>query len=172
MAKRKRKPGSGPSLKLMKTYEEPEFIPYIHHTEAGIIEVWQEFPTLTDGDVRKALRGLIKSIQKWDQPLDQPAQLVEEDPVILGIVNEDKIDMLTVAIMEGMQDAFDVAEPLTVEDLLGVLKRINHSIGNMNTGMRQQSYLQFINGMQNQISGRDPDFMDRVVKRIGRMARG
>lgn len=172
MAKRKRKSGSGSSLKLMKTYEEPEFIPYIHETEAGIIQVWHEVPTLTDGDVRKALRGVIKSIQKWDQPLDQPVQLVEEDMVIFGTGTDDKIDMLTVAIMEGMQDAFDASGPLTVQDLLGVLKRINHSIGNMNSGMRQQSYLQFVSGMQMEIAGRDPGFMDRVMGRLARLVRG
>ena len=162
MAKRKRKSGGGIKFQSRKTYEESEFIPYIHAAEGGIMSFWQAMPDLTDGDVRKALRGLVKSIQNWDVPQEQPADLIGEDTVVLGPTADDKTSLLQVAILEGVREAFDEAGPLTVEDLIGVLKRINYSVGSMNLGMRQQNYLHYVQGFRGQLTGENPGYLARI----------
>ena len=67
MAKRKRNRGSGSKLRPIKDYRDDEYIPYIFKTETGILQAWTIETKLTDGDVRQALRGLIKQISETDE---------------------------------------------------------------------------------------------------------
>ncbi len=60
MAKRKRRPGHGSKLRPVKDYRDDEYVPYIFKAESGILQAWTLKPDLRDGDVRQALRGLIK----------------------------------------------------------------------------------------------------------------
>ena len=172
MAKRKRKPGSGSAksvLKPIKDYRDDQYVPYIYGGERGIINVWQSWPEMTDGDVRQALRKLIKIGQGWAQPADSPADLTVPS---LEFAFEDRHDILCSAIIAGLKDVFAESGPLTVEDLLGVLKQMNYSIGNMNTGMRQQSYLRFVAGFLDQAEGKTGGFLHMVVERMARMKPG
>lgn len=142
MAKRKRKRGGGSKLQIQKDYRDDQYVPYIHKAETGIIEVWRAEPDLTDGEVRQALRDLIALIGNWDKPPTEPAILDDEPSLVFA--GDSKVDQLSEAIIDGLQIAFAEQGPLTIEDLIGVLKQINYSVGNMNTGLKQQGYLRFV----------------------------
>jgi len=149
MAKRKRQKGSGSKLQLKKTYEEAEFLPYIHDAEAGILDTWEVFPDLRDGDVRQVLRALISDIENAGElpPALQNPQ--EQEPPITVV--EDQAAMMRHLILSGLETAFFNHGALSLEDTVGVLKRMNYSVGSMNMGMKGQHYLNFLAGFQDEI---------------------
>jgi hypothetical protein len=170
MAKRKRgKSEGGSKLRPIKNYQDDVYLPYIYKAEKGIIYVWEEIPDLTDGDVREALRDLIKIIEGWDISLETAADLTD---VSLVFDDEYPIDLLCGAIIDGLISAFQQEGPLSIEDLIGVLKQINYSVGNMNIGMRQQGYLRFVSRFLTSMEDGDPSFMNKVVERVNRFVRG
>lgn len=152
MAKRKRKKGSGSKLRLEKTYEEDQFIPYFHDAEAGILQTWEAFPDLRDGDVRQVLRGLISDIEKAGELPPRLQNPQERQKVDLEVA--DQYDMMRQLILLGLENAFYNQGPLSLEDTIGVLKRMNYSVGNMNLGMKGQNYLHFLSDFQASIDSK------------------
>lgn len=173
MAKRKRKAGesaSGPKLKPMKDYREDQYIPYLHGAETGIVKVWRDIPDLTDGDVRQALRALIKTLERWEVANDAVVTL-SEDGNLLAFDVSDKIGHLQAGIIAGLKRSFKHNEPLIKEDVIGVLKQINYSVGNMNMGLRLQNYLHYIADFLNAAHGNDPGFWADMGDQIKRLSR-
>ena len=140
MAKRKRKPGErrGSKLRPIKDYRDDYFTLYIAQVETGILEAWTIEPDIRDGDVREALRKLIRDMKRTDE---LPAGLTAD--------NEEKADdtsLLEWRILAGLQLAFERHGSLNVEDTIGILGVINSSVGTWNRGMRGQEYLKYIQG--------------------------
>lgn len=137
MAKRKRKPGerSGSKLRPIKDYRDDHFTLYIAQVETGIVEAWTIEPDLRDGDVREALRKMIREMKRSDQLPDLAAD-DEEKP--------DGTSFLEWQILAGLRQAFEKHGPLNVEDTIGILGVINSSVGTWNRGMRGQEYLKYI----------------------------
>ncbi len=80
----------------------------------------------------------------WNKPPDEPADLDDETSLVFE--SDSKVDQLSEVTVLGLRAAFAEHGPLTIEDLIGVLKQINYSVGNMNTGVRPQGYLRFVTG--------------------------
>lgn len=141
MAKRKRKPGEDrrPVIQPIKDYRSDEYLPYIFQIEAGILQAWAIKPDLRDGDVRDALRRLMSPLKKSGQ---LPPQLSGE-PVS---ETAESLPLLDHMILLQLKEVFTEHGMLSAENLVGVLSSINHSVGSMNLGMQQQSYLYFIKG--------------------------
>lgn len=136
MAKRKRKPGGGSKLKPIKDYRSDEYIPYIFKAEVGILEAWKMVPDLRDGDVRQALRNLIKAMKRTDQL----------PPELTGSPEKSTQSLLERRILDQLSDIFQEETALSVEDTIGVLTEVNHSVGAWNRGMLGQEYLKYIDG--------------------------
>lgn len=144
MAKRKRKPGRGSKLRPIKDYRSDEYLPYIFKAETGILKAWGIEPDMTDGNVRQALRELISQL-KESSTLPRPLTAdVTSEPV--RIEAERIEDLIQNFILYHLRQAFEAQGPLSIEDLIGVLKTINHSIGAWNVGMNQQGYLNYLEG--------------------------
>jgi hypothetical protein len=172
MAKRKRKPGGSsgkPVLKPIKDYRDDPYVPYIFRAERGIVSVWDAVPDIRDGDVRQALRRLIKIAQGLDSAEDEPPNL-QDSSFEFGF--DDRHDVLCTAIMAGLQDAFEEYGPLILEDMIGVLKQINYSVGNLNTGMHQQGYLRFVSGFLDEAEGKTSGFLRMVIERLAKIKPG
>ena len=171
MAKRKRKVGAGggPKLNIAKNYEHPQYAPYIYGAEMGIARVWQEMPDLTDGDVRQALRRLVKMLERWEVALDEVIILSEQDTFKFDA--NDKVGQVQAGIIAGLSKSYEDSPPLIKEDVVGVLKQINYSIGRMNQGMRQQNYLHYVRDFLNAGHGQDLSFWDNLYDQIERMKR-
>lgn len=136
MAKRKRQPGDGPKLRPIKDYHDDEYVPYIFKTETGIQEAWAIEPDLRDGDVRQALRSLMKTMQRTGQL----------PPTLTGSEAKSTPTLLEWCILSHLSEAFESHGPLTVEDTIGVLGVVNGSVGAMNLGMMGQNYLNYAKG--------------------------
>lgn len=171
MAKRKRKvgEGGGVKLKIAKNYQHDQYAPYIMGAESGIVRVWQAIPDLTDGDVRQALRQLIKMLDRWEIASDEIVTLTEEDRLLFD--GQDKVNQLQAGIVAGLSLSYKDYPPLHKEDVIGVLKQINYSIGNMNRGLRLQNYLHYVRDLLNSAQGKDPEFWDDLYDQMGRMMR-
>ena len=136
MAKRKRKPGGGSKLKPVKDYRSDKYTPYIFKVEIGILEAWKMEPDLRDGDVREALRNLIKTMKRTDQL----------PPELTGSLEKSAQTLLEWRILDQLSGMFQEEGPLDVEDTIGILTIVNHSVGVWNRGMRGQEYLKYIDG--------------------------
>ena len=172
MARRKRKASVAskkPVLQSFKDYRDDPYVPYIYATERGIVNVWQAMPNLRDGDVRQALRRFIKVAQRLDWPKDKAPDLLNS---AFEFGFDDKIDVLCTAMRAGLQDGFEDHGPLILEDLIGVLKQVNYSLGNMSTGMNQQGYLRFVSGFLDELEGNSSGFLDTVMERIAKIKLG
>ena len=134
MAKRKRKPGGGSKLHPIKDYRSEKYISYIFKTEVGILEAWKMEPDLRDGDVRNALRDLIKTMKRTNQL----------PPELTAGVEKSANSPLEWRILDRLSGIFQEEAPLTVEETIGVLTEVNHSVGVWNRGMRGQGYLKYI----------------------------
>ena len=171
MARRKRKASVAskkPILQSFKDYRDDEFVPYIFVVERGIVHVWQAIPDLRDGDVRQALRRFIKVAQGLDSSKDEPPDLLA--PAFeFGLDN--KVGVLCAAMKAGLQDGFKDHGPLILEDMIGVLKQVNYSLGSMTTGMNQQGYLSFVSGFMDELQeeSKSSDFMDAFIEQIEKL---
>lgn len=138
MAKRKRRPNErhGSKLRLAKDYRSDEYVTYIFRAETGILEAWTMKPDLRDGDVRDALRELMRTMKRTHE---LPALLTEntEEP-------PPDTSLLEWRILDNLRQIFDENGPLDVEDTIGILTVINNSVGAWNRGMRGQEYLKYI----------------------------
>lgn len=147
MAKRKRRPGGGSKLRPIKNYRDDEFVPYIFNAEKGILMAWTAEPDIRDGDVRQALRDLISPIEKSGQ---LPEALTDENEdedkpsYQLDQVHSDQSMLIQTFILSNLRQTFQEQGALKPEDLVGVLKVINGSVGTWNRGMRGQEYLKYI----------------------------
>jgi len=136
MAKRKRKPGGGSKLRPIKDYRDAEYVPCIFKTETGILESWKMEPDLRDGDVRQALRNIVKTIRHTGQ---LPPELTDSQ-------EKSAQSLLEWRILDQLSNTFQEQGPLNVEDTIGVLSQVNYSAGTWNRGMRNQEYLKYIDG--------------------------
>jgi hypothetical protein len=143
MAKRKRKPGSrkGFTLRPIKDYRSDEYIPYVMKAEIGILQASTIDSDLTDGDVRKALESLTAQLKKPDAILkllpDQSGEVPETS-------REAEADLIQSLILTNLRAAFDESGPLEAEDMIGILKVINVSVGKWNVGLHKRGYLDYI----------------------------
>lgn len=165
MAKRKRNRGSGSKLRPIKDYRDDEYIPYIFKTETGILQAWTIEPALTDGDVRQALRGLIKQISEANE-LPQALRDFEEENTT-SVDTADPEGLLAQFILNGLGLAFQENGPLVAEDVVGVLKTINGSVGTWNIGMRQQGYLRYLRQFLGQMGVESRILTEEEVKELG-----
>lgn len=164
MAKRKRIPGGGSKLRPIKDYRSPEYVPYIFGAETGILQAWKVEPDIRDGDVRQALRDLISPVQKsgeLPETLTRPAR--EE----FEIEATGKESLLRELILHNLSLAFEKHGPLDGEDLVGVLKVINGSIGAWNIGMSGRGYLNYLEGFMGQMGASTVALPPEEVKRLG-----
>jgi hypothetical protein len=143
MAKRKRKPaeGGGPKLRAFKDYRDDQYVFYIFQVEAGILEAWTIEPDLRDGDVREALRGLIRTMKRTGE---LPPALWSETPEETSEETSEAPNLLEWRLLSNLRQAFEKHGPLDVADTIGILTVINNSVGAWNRGMRGQEYLKYI----------------------------
>ena len=143
MAKRKRKPGSGKGFKLRldKDYRSDQYIPYIMNIETGILEAATINPGLTDGDVKQTVENLISRLK---EPEILPQLLPSESVDTPTPTPEGEGSYVQALIMMNLQYAFNENGPLEVEDVIGILKVINHSLGKWNIGLHKRGYLDYL----------------------------
>lgn len=134
--KRKRKPVKPGKLFIEKDYRDDYFTQYIFQIEQRILEAWTIFPDLRDGDVRKALRKLMRGIRRTGQISLESAAGDNELVDNAGIFEN--------FILRGVQTGFEKHGVLNAEDTIGVLSVINSSVGAWNRGMMGQEYLKYI----------------------------
>ncbi len=152
MAKRKRRAGGGSKLRPIKNYQDDEYVFYIQQIETGILLAWAVNEDLRDGDVRQTLRGLIKQADKIAADLTTSSQEeAVEEVQKLKVDNSSKNALLGTFIINNLGTAYQKFGPLKGEDLAGVLRVVNHSIGAWNRGMRGQEYLKYIRGFLGQM---------------------
>ncbi len=144
MAKRKRRPGGGLKLRRIKDYRDPEYTFYIMAAETGILQAWAIDSNLRDGDVRKALRSMIKQASQWVEILSQPGETAEEQRQTM--LDNSNHGLLQSMITMNLRDSFKKHGPLNAEDFIGILKVVNSSVGTWNRGMRGQEYLKYVRG--------------------------
>ena len=165
MAKRKRKSEGGSKFQPIRDYQADEYIPYIFKAETGILQAWTINPKITDGDARQALRGLIKQIGAANTLPEDLTNIADERT--LNVKADDPEELLATLILDGLRLAFREHGPLTAEDVVGVLKTINHSVGTWNIGMRQQGYLKYLQGFLGQMGVKPRLLTAAEVKRLG-----
>lgn len=136
MAKRKRRRGSGSKLRPIKDYRDDQYVPYIAQAETGILEAWTIDPDLRDGNVREALRALMRTMKKSGALLPE---LTEAEPE-----QKSATSLLEWRIIDGLRRGFEQYGPLDVDDTIGILSVINNSVGAWNRGMMGQEYLKYI----------------------------
>jgi len=140
MAKRKSK-GTGVSkIKIPTNYQDDRFLPYIMGAEVKILQLDTTNP-LTDGQVREALKMLIKSLEQTDD-----FHIVLKNMTNLQESSKTVDAALASMMMQGLAEAFDDYGRLSPTDTIGVLKTINRSIGNMTKGLGGRGYLTFMRG--------------------------
>jgi hypothetical protein len=164
MAKRKRIPGGGSKLRPIKDYRSHEYVPYIFSAETGILQAWKVDPDIRDGDVRQALRDLISPLQKSGE---LPEVLTQPAPEEFEIEAAGKETLLRKLILHNLSLAFDKYGPLEAQDLVGVLKVINNSIGAWNIGLSGQGYLNYLEGFMGQMGASTVALSPEEVKRLG-----
>jgi hypothetical protein len=150
MAKRKRQRGGGSKLQLPKDYRDDHYVPYIIQAETGILEAWAIAPALNDGEVRQTLRQLIRQIDRSGQLPPELQDVAAEGEEIS--VEADEQNILPIFILKGLRHAFREHGALPPEDVVGILKVINYSIGTWNEGMRRQGYLTYLKGFLGNMS--------------------
>lgn len=164
MAKRKRRPGRGSKLRPIKDYRDDQYVPYIARAETGILQAWSIDPDLRDGDVREALRHLMR-------PMKQSGQLPQAlTPEALDAPSKKAVEtesLLEFLILENLQAAFREFGPLNAEDTIGILTVINNSVGAWNRGMRGQEYLKYIEDFLGGIGVEVRQLTDEEVKLLG-----
>lgn len=138
MAKRKRsnRDGSGSKIRPIKDYRDEHYTSYIFQVETGILEAWTIESDLRDGDVRDVLRRLMQGMKRTGK---LPSRVMTD--------NEEKAEdtnLLELRIHEGLRFAFEKHGPLDIEDTIGILTVINHSVGTWSRGLRGQEYLKYI----------------------------
>jgi hypothetical protein len=143
MAKRKRKPGRGKGFKLRldKDYRSDQYIPYIMNVETGILEAATIDPGLTDGDVKQTIESLISRLK---EPETLPQLLPGESTDTPTLPPEGEGSYVQALIMMNLQRAFNENGPLEVEDVIGILKVINHSLSKWNIGLHKRGYLDYL----------------------------
>ena len=164
MAKRKRIPGGGSKLRPIKVYRSPEYVPFIFGAETGILQAWKVEPDIRDGDVRQALRDLISPMQKSGV---LPEALTRPAPTDFEIEATGKETLLRELILHNLSLAFEKQGPLEAEDLVGVMKVINSSIGAWNIGMAGQGYLNHLEGFMGQMGASTVALSPEEVKKLG-----
>jgi hypothetical protein len=141
MAKRKHVRGEGSKLRPIKDYRAPEYTMYIAQAETGILQAWAIDRSLSDGDVREGLRKLIAEIERANElPLILQDLEAKREKVDLGEEDNPFVPF----ILLGLQHAFKEAGSLPAEDVVGILRTINSSVGTWNIGLKQQGYLNYI----------------------------
>jgi hypothetical protein len=165
MAKRKRRPGRGSKLRPAKDYRDDAYVPYIFKAESGILQAWTVEPDLRDGDVRQALRSLIKISDQISGILTEEDEGSKES--IGKILSDNRHALIKWLIITNLQDAVQEQGPLTAEDLAGILKVINNSVGTWNRGMRGQEYLKYIKDFLGGARVRVPQFSADEMKMLG-----
>ncbi len=165
MAKRKRKPGRGSKLRPVKDYHSDKYIPYIFKAETGILQAWGIEPDIRDGDVRQALRGLIAQLRESDSL----PEILTTDEVSrpIEVEFEQVEELIQKLILSFLREAFEEQGPLPAEDLIGVFKAINHSIGAWNIGMNQQGYLKYLEGFLGRMGVSKPREISEEADRRG-----
>ncbi|MDM8520475.1 hypothetical protein QUF64_10540 [Anaerolineales bacterium HSG6] len=149
MAKRRSK-GTGKSkVKILTNYQDERFVPYLMGAETRILQL-DTTNTLIDGQVREALKTLIRSLEQTDSFYAVLKSIKDIQQSTTTIEVE-----LTTVIIEGLAEAFDDYGQLSAVDTIGVLKVINRSIGNMTKGLNGRGYLTFLRGFMSR-SGIEP----------------
>ena len=168
MAKRKRRPGSGSKLKVVKNYQDPEYTPYIFQIESGILMAWALDEDIRDGDVRQTLRHLIKQADKLALDLQNSTQEeIDAEAEKLKVDKTGKDSLLEAFILSNLKSAYKTPGPLNGEDLAGVLKTVNYSLGSMNRGMRGQEYLKYIQGFMGHMGAAPRKLTPEEVESLG-----
>lgn len=157
MAKRKRKPGGGSKLKPVKDYRSDKYTPYIFKAEVGILEAWKMEPDLRDGDVRQTLRNLIRTMKRTNQL----------PPELTGSTEKSAQTLLEWRILDQLSGTFQEDAPLDVEDTIGILTVVNHSVGAWNRGMRGQEYLKYIDGFLGDTGVEVRQLTDEEAQQLG-----
>lgn len=150
MAKRKRQLGGGSKIKPVVTYEEDKFALYIRAVESQILAAWDTRPDLRDGEVREALTTVFKEIERTEtlpeQLLTDSALPEKSEETSTDLTEIGSVAYLQEHILIGLQSSFEDEGPLNPQDTVGILKRVNYSIGTWNKGMELQGYLHYIKG--------------------------
>ncbi|MDM8528154.1 hypothetical protein QUF58_08060 [Anaerolineales bacterium HSG24] len=145
MAKRKSKGTGASKIKMPTNYHDEEFVPYIICAETGVLKLDTTNP-LTDGQVRDALKILIKSLKQTDNfyaVLTSMTSLQESSKTIEAT--------LILMILEGLEEAFDDYGALSTTDTIGILKTVNQSIGKVTGGLEGRGYLTFMRGFMSKV---------------------
>ena len=169
MAKRKRRPGGGSKLRPIKDYRDHEYVPYIMQAETGILQAWSVDRNMRDGDVRQVLRGLIAQLQKSET---LPEILVSDTSEWHEINAAGTKNLTEQLILRNLRQAFEQYGPLEAEDIVGILKVINNSVGAWNIGMQGQGYLKYLEGFLGQMGIRTQVLSEDEVRRLGLLEEG
>ncbi len=140
MAKRKRRSKPKKSFQLPKNYQDKKYIPYIMRVEIGIIQIATADSGLTDGDVKQALRQLIKQLRLAGAPATPFKAAVVEN---IRLKSSDKFSPL---ILTNLLDTLPDNVPLLLEDAIGILDEVKSSIGVWSYDPGGQAYLDYLRG--------------------------
>ncbi len=90
-----------------------------------------------------------------------------EEENTISVDAADPEGLLAQFILNGLGLAFQENGPLVAEDVVGVLKTINGSVGTWNIGMRQQGYLRYLRQFLGQMGVESRILTEEEVKELG-----
>jgi hypothetical protein len=131
----------------MMTKFEGEYLDVLQNIEAAIVSVYRQNHSLTDYDVDKVLKVLIKAYQSEQQgyPYQKPLLLPLAEQVYTGIrgMCEWRLGR-EIFESENHRSELPVPEALMVGEILACLKRIRKSVEKWNKWGGTRGYLQYI----------------------------
>ncbi len=126
---------------------EEEYLDVLQNIEFAIVLVYRQQRELTDYDVDKVLNALIKHYQAEQQQrtFERPRLSLLAEQVYENVQRMCEWRLGRARIVTESNDVeLGTPEPLTVDEIIGCLKRIHKSVGKWNKRGGRRGYLQYV----------------------------
>jgi hypothetical protein len=126
---------------------EEQYLDVLHNIESAIVLVSQEHSEMLDLDVENALKALIRTYraEKDNHPVSPPrlSELEEEIYDEVKSMCELRLGRAELTTEDGQQVDLPI-EPLTIDEIIACLKRIQRSVKRWSKQHGRRGYLDFV----------------------------